>query len=180
MRTIFICLLAATVAALAQTNLPLPKVMPGQKTVITSDTALYDSNTRQLVYLGNVLVVDPRIHLTCDRLVVDVPEQGERLSRLSAETNVVVDFADENGAQQQYHVTADNAVYSYGVLNLKTNETVTFSGVPGRLPLVTTKQGTMSAEQIIWDRAAGRIQFRGYHGELPSLTDTNSPSPLKL
>ena len=181
MRTILFLLVAACGgAAWAQTNLALPKGVPGQKTVITSDSGYYDNATRQLVYVGHVLVVDPRIKLQCDRLLVDVPEPGQPLKHLFAEateTNVVIDFVDEK--QQNYHVTAANAVYAYGVVNSVTNETVTFTGTPGHAPRVVTSQGIINSEPLVWDRVARRFIFNHYSMELQqSITDTNNTSPV--
>jgi lipopolysaccharide export system protein LptA len=182
MKTILILSLAVCAAASwAQPSSVLPKIVPGQKTEIWSKTGFYDNNTREQVFLGEVRVVDPKIKLTCEQLTVNVPEPGQRLSRLTAETNVVIDFVDEKSKDQKYHVTAAMAVYSYSVVNSVTNETVTFTGLPGKPPLVDTAQGTISSEPLVWDRAAGRFVFKDYHMQLnQSLTDTNGPSPLKL
>ncbi len=182
MKTILILLLAICAgASWSQTGSALPKTAPGQKTEIWSKSGYYDNNTREQVFLGNVRVVDPKIILTCEQLTVNVPETGQRLSRLTAETNVVIDFVDEKSKDQKYHVTAAMAVYSYSVVNSVTNETITFTGLLGKPPLVDTAQGTISSEPLVWDRAAGRFIFKDYHIQLnQSLTDTNGSSPLKL
>ena len=182
MKTILILLLAVCASAgWAQTGASLPKIAPAQKTEIWSKSGYYDNNTREQVFLGEVRVVDPKITMTCERLVVNVPEAGQRLSHLTAETNVVINFVDEKSKDQKYHVTAALAVYSYGVVNSVTNETITFTGLPGKPPMVDTAQGTISSEPLVWDRAAGRFVFKDYHMQMnQSLTDTNGSSPLKL
>ena len=182
MKTILILLLAVyAVAGWAQTGSLLPKIVPGQKTEIWSKTGYYDNNTREQVFLGDVRVVDPKITLTCERLTVDVPEEKKHLSRLTAETNVVINFVDEKNSTQKYRVTAARAVYSYTVVNSVTNETITFTGLPEQPPLVDTDQATITSEPLVWDRVAGRFNFFNYHIKLKqSLTDTNSASPLKF
>ena len=107
MKTILILLLAVyAVAGWSQTGSLLPKIVPGQKTEIWSKTGYYDNNTREQVFIGEVRVVDPKITLTCERLTVDVPEEKKHLSRLTAETNVVISFVDEKNSTQKHHVTA--------------------------------------------------------------------------
>ncbi len=179
MRTfLFLLLAACSGAAWAQVNLNLPKTAANAKTVITSDSGTFDNNTRQLVYLGHVVVLDPRITLHCDRLLVNVPEKSERLSHLSAETNVVIDFMDPE-KHETNHLTANIAIYNYKVVNSVTNETVTFTGTPGHPPRVVTAQGVINSEPLIWDRAANKFIFKSYSMELQqSITDTNSTSPV--
>jgi lipopolysaccharide export system protein LptA len=65
MKTILFLILAACSGAVwAQANLALPKDAATAKTVITSDSATFDNNTQQQVFLGNVVVVDPRCIVT--------------------------------------------------------------------------------------------------------------------
>jgi lipopolysaccharide export system protein LptA len=179
MKTILFILLAVGSGAVwAQTNLALPKNPASAKTVITSDSATFDNNTQQQVFLGNVVVVDPRITLYCHRLLVIVPKKGERLSHLTAETNVVIDFVDPE-KHETNHLTANIAIYNYAVVNSVTNETVTFTGTPGHPPRVVTAQGIINSEPLIWDRAANKFIFKSYSMELQqSITDTNSTSPV--
>jgi lipopolysaccharide export system protein LptA len=182
MKAILIMMLAAASATVwAQGNLAmpspsLPKGVSTQKTLITSDTGSFDNNTRQLIYIGHVVVTDPRIKLQCERLTVNVPENNQRLSRLSAETNVVIDFTDEK--QQAYHVTSANALYEFSVVNNVTNETITFTGLPGVKPRVVTAQGTIKSEPLVWDRVARKFIFNGYEMEMNSVTDSTNGSPM--
>jgi lipopolysaccharide export system protein LptA len=104
-----------------------------------------------------VLVADPKIRLKCEQLVVDLPEAGQHLSHVAAETNVVIDFTDEKGAA--YHVTAANAVYSYNVLNATTNEAIVLTGAPK----VETADATITSEPLTWDRTTGHFIFSNPH-----------------
>ena len=148
-KILFLLMLAGCGIARAQTN------APSQPTLINSDSADFDLNARRAEYRGHVEVIDPKIKLDCDWLVVDLPAAGAHLNHVSAETNVVIDFLDEKG--DKYHVTSDKAVYAYGVENAVTNETVTFTGSPK----VVTAEGTISCEPLIWDRAKGHFKFGG-------------------
>jgi|SRR5665213_1073467 len=154
MKKILFLLMAAGCGIMwAQTN--APDKTPAQPTLVNSDSADFDLNTRRAEYHGHVEVIDPKVKLTCDWLVVDLPAAGAHLSHVSAETNVVIDFLDEKG--DKYHVTSDKAVYAYNLENAVTNETVTFTGSPK----VVTADGTISCEPLIWDRAKGHFKFGG-------------------
>lgn len=133
----------------AQTNAPIPT----HPTEVNSDKADFDLKHRRASYRGHVSVVDPRIKLTCELLVLDLPENGGHVSHVQAETNVVIDFTDEQ--TNKFHITSDKAVYAYKVVNAVTNETVTFTGNP----IVTTAQGTIYSEPMVWDRADGQLHF---------------------
>jgi lipopolysaccharide transport protein LptA len=111
----------------------------------------FDLNTHQAVYQGNVRVDDPQMKLTCTHLVVYLPESGGRPNRIVAETNVVIDFADEKS--QKMHATSDKSVYVYAIQNGATNETVTLTGNAK----VENAQGWLTGEPIVWDRASNHL-----------------------
>lgn len=182
-KTIFLLMAGWCGVVAAQTNEPAPATpatnAPAAKapTVINSDTADFDMTARQAVYRGHVTVVDPQLKLTCEQLVVNLPEAGEHLSHVQAETNVVIDFTDAKG--QTYHVTSARAVYAYKVEGVETNETVTFTGSPK----VETTQSTIESEPMIWDRTRNKFTFvapRMISKEgLEKLNGTNGPA-MKL
>lgn len=133
----------------AQTN---PTAAPAHApTRIDSDRVDFDLNTHQAVYQGNVRVDDPQMKLTCTHLVVYLPESGGRPNRIVAETNVVIDFADEKS--QKMHATSDKSVYVYAIQNGATNETVTLTGNAK----VENAQGWLTGEPIVWDRASNHL-----------------------
>jgi len=144
---------SALPATATATNLPAAKAKSRAPTEITSEAADFDMNIHQAVYRGHVNVRDPEVNLTCDWMVVDLPEKGSHLNHVLADTNVVVDFRDEKG--ETYHVTSARAVYDYKIVGVETNETVTFSGSPK----VVTSQSTIESEPMIWDRARNRFSF---------------------
>ena len=106
------------------------------------------------IYRGNVRVYNPQMKLTCELLTIESPEMNEgKFNRATAETNVVIDWVDDNGTN---HATADRAVYTYVLTNLatlpeqhwETNALVVLSGHP----YVTNKIGTWEGDPITWDR----------------------------
>jgi lipopolysaccharide transport protein LptA len=109
----------------AATNAPAqPAVLD-----INSDSWDFDQNMRQTVYHGHVRVTDAQMRLACEQLTAVFPtNQARHLERVLAETNVVIDFTDEQG--EKYHVTAAKAVYVYNVVNAMTNEVITLTGSP--------------------------------------------------
>ena len=137
--------------AWAQTNAPGAK--PHSPTEINSDAADFDLNIHQAVYHGHVQVVDPKVRMTCEWMLVDLPAGGEHLNHVVAVTNVVIDFIDQKS--QTNHVTAARAVYDYQVVNQVTNETVTFTGNP----VVEMPSMTIYSEPLVWDRAANKYHF---------------------
>ena len=130
----------------AQTNAP---ATPRATTRIDSDSVDFDMNTnaRTATYLGHVRVDDPQMKLTCAWLLADLPQGGGHINHIVAETNVVIDFADDKG--QTNHATSDKAVYDYNVQGTVTNETVTLTGNAQ----VENIQEMLKGEPIVWDRA---------------------------
>ena len=156
-KTIFLLLAVAGGLALAQTNAPAPQAPPHQPTEISSDSADFDLNIHRAIYRGHVSVIDPKVKMQCELLVLDLPAAGGHLQNVNAETNVVIDFTDESG--QTHHVTSARAVYAYNVAGAVTNETVTFTGNPK----VESAESTILSEPLVWDRAANKFHF---HNEI--------------
>ena len=126
MKIFFILLLAASCCVVrAQTNAPA-KTPAEEQVEITSKTWQFDGNTRQMIYLGSVVVTNAKAVLHCEQLTVDLPPDGSHPTNIVALTNVVIDALDEKG--QTNHITADRAVYTYSVVNLVTNEVIVFTG----------------------------------------------------
>ena len=144
----------------AQTNMPAPNTKPHPPTEINSDAADFDLNIHQAVYRGHVLVVDPQVKLSCEWMVVDLPQTNGHLNHVLADTNVVMDFTDSKG--QTNHITSDRAVYDYKVEGSLTNETVTFTGHTNCPPRVEYPDYTITSEPLVWDRATGHFRFTDY------------------
>jgi lipopolysaccharide export system protein LptA len=158
-KRIFLLLALSGGLALAQLNPPPPKLKAASQppTEISSDSADFDLNIRRAIYRGHVLVVDPKVTMQCELLVVDLPAAGGHLTNVLAQTDVVIDFIDERGKTN--HVTAAKAVYAYSLIGSVTNETVTFTGTPGEKPRVEYPDYTITSEPLIWDRAGNHFIF---------------------
>ncbi len=180
MKKIFLLLLSVCGGvASAQTNAPATNA-PTRPVImdITSKSLDFDQNLRQAVYHGPVLVTDPQVRLTCEQLTVTFPaKKGRHLEQVQAETNVVIDYTDEQG--EKYHVTAVKGVYVYNVVNSVTNETVTFTGSPK----VETTNGWLTGEPIYYNRVNGRkgsfhADNQQIHYEPPPTGTNTDASPL--
>ena len=171
---------AAGLAARAQSNTnaapPLLRI-----TDIYSDSADFDWLGHTTTNRGNVRVIASDMKLTCALLIADLSPSGWHLSRIVAETNVVLDAEDSNG--QPIHATGDRAVYIYNVENGVTNDTVTLTGNPQ--PQVVVPAGTNVADVIVWDRARKSYHWEGnYHfmsnPDYTRATATNKPTAPKI
>jgi lipopolysaccharide export system protein LptA len=172
MRTFFIFCVALGAGGFlkAQTNSPSAQTSPPSAqaespalvgTATNGSTEIRSDNggefyykLKTYIYRGNVRVDDPRMKLRCELLTVESPEMKEgKFNRATAETNVVIDWVDENGTN---HATAAKAVYTYVLTNLatlpeqrlQTNAIVVLTGNP----VVTSQRGVIKWDPIIWDR----------------------------
>jgi lipopolysaccharide transport protein LptA len=173
-------LVAGLSYASAQTNLNSPANHPGEPKVsrgpikINADgPTVFDLNHHYVTYTENVVVTDPQMKLTCEWLEANLPANGERMTNIVAQTNVVMDFTDEKG--QKTHATGDRAVYYFHVENGVTNETVTLTANPPGKPKVEQAQNTMTGDAIIWDRTTDQVRVTG-HFKGAYWPNTNSPA----
>ena len=140
------------------------------------------------VYRNNVRVDDPKMKLTCELLTVEAPEVGQgKFNRAIAETNVVIDWIDQQGLKN--HATAEKAVYTYALTNLavlpatqwQTNALVVLTGNP----IVTNPQRRFEGDPLIWDRVRDIVSSPNFHEmkiyqnetNKNSLFDTTAPKP---
>ena len=154
---------------------------PRPPTVIEADgPADFDLTHHQVIYRRNVRVDDPDMKLRCEWLAADLPQAGGRVNHIVAETNVVIDFADEKG--QPYHATGDKVVYFYQVQGGVTNETITLTGNP---PQIEDALGTQTGDEIIWDRVNNRLSIPrnakmvSHQNLNGAVSGTNSPPVIK-
>lgn len=168
---------AGQILAPMTTNAPAEPKPPRGPTVIEADgPADFDLTAREVIYHDHVRVDDPEMKLTCERLTANLPEAGERMTNIVAETNVVIDFSDEKG--RPVHATGDKAIYCFRVQDGVTNETVTLSGNPQ----VENALGTQTGDEIVWDRANNRITIPRnarmvFHQNLNSAMSGTNPPP---
>lgn len=176
-----IVLAAATAGAPAQTNADAA----ANVTTISSDNVNFNMNLHTAIYRGNVRVEDPQMKLTCELITASLPPSGGRPNHIVAETNVAIDFTDEQG--QTNHVTSDKAIYDYSVENGTTNETALFTG---HAKAKIAHGVIITGEPLVWSRANGfsatnevMIFPQGFDGLKPKtnlpLTNTNQSSAPK-
>src|SRR6185312_16254537 len=124
----------------------------GQTTILSDNGGEFYYKLKTYIYRGNVRVDNPQMKLTCELLTIDAPEfEDGKFNRAVAETNVVIDWVDENGTN---HATSQKAVYTYIFTNLAklpekhyvTNCTVVLTGSP----VVVGSRGTMRWDPIVW------------------------------
>jgi lipopolysaccharide export system protein LptA len=164
------------ILALVTTNAPTPKPPSHPETLIEAEgPADFDLGGRRVIYHEHVRVDSANMKLTCEWLAADLPQTGNRVTNIVAETNVVVDATDAKG--QKMHATGDRAVYVFNVENGVTNETVTLTG-NARLE---NAQGWLTGDSIVWDRVHERLSVPSnpkmiFHQALASAESvTNSP-----
>ncbi|HEV2692141.1 MAG TPA: LptA/OstA family protein [Verrucomicrobiae bacterium] len=153
---LFLILAAVCLPAWAQKG--AAKSTNAAPTEISSDSAVFDNNTRRLIYTGHVLVVDPKVVLHCATLTVDLPPEGQsRPTNIVAETGVNIDYVDEKGTTN--HLTANKAVYTYHVIGGVTNGTIVFTGTPGNPPKVQNPQFSVVSEPLVRDLVTDKYHF---------------------
>jgi lipopolysaccharide export system protein LptA len=165
------------ILALVTTNTPASKPPSHPETLIEAEgPADFDLGGRRVIYHEHVRVDSANMKLTCEWLAADLPQTGNRVTNIVAETNVVVDATDAKG--QKMHATGDRAVYVFNVENGITNETVTLTG-NARLE---NAQGWLTGDSIVWDRVHERLSVPSnpkmiFHQALASTDNgTNSPA----
>jgi lipopolysaccharide export system protein LptA len=173
-----IALMAVTAGAAARAqSSTITAPQPLRATDIYADSMVFDGNGHTVTYHRNVRVIAPDMKLTCALLVADLPPSGGHVSRIVAETNVVIDFLDGKG--QTNHATSDKAIYDYNMQGTLTNETVTLTGHAS----VTNAQGSwIKGEPITWDRVNNRVSAPNEQMSIKQNTSsvmgsTNSPAP---
>lgn len=171
------CALTRAAGNVASTN------APQQQVEITSDSGRFDGKSSQMTYLGNVYVTDNlKAQLHCNKLTISLPPEGGHPTNVVAETDVMIDYVDGKGDTN--HVTADRAVYAYGIVTngtlIVTNETVTFTGGKPK-PKIINSQGVILSEPLVYDAIANQFIFSHYesHFNIKS-SDTTNSSPFHI
>jgi len=126
------------------------------QTDVYSDYATFDTKSGLIIYLDHVRVVDPQLHLTSAILTVQLTQGGapNQLDHIVAETNVIMDFIDENG--RTTHATSEKAVYTR-ITEPATNELLTLS----INPRLETTNGWATADVFVMNRTTGKIHGTG-------------------
>lgn len=133
-----VCLLGAFFLSSA---LPADEKAPVEHvTEITSDKLFFDYEAKEAVFIGNVVVTDPDLQLTADKLVVTMTADDE-IEKLDAEGNVEI-------RMEGLHSRSGKAVYS-----LKEAKVVLTDR-----PQVSREGSVMQAEKITYWRLENRME----------------------
>lgn len=158
-----------TPAASSATNAPARPAR--EKVTINSDVLQADFAHRVTTYQDHVSVTGDQWKMTCEWLMANLPEHGEHITNIVAQTNVVGDFQDEKN--QRWHVTGDLGVYAFHILNGVTNETVTLWGNPARIE-EGPDTNTMVGNVIIYNLMTKFVTMSNVTSTF--FTGTNSPT----
>lgn len=168
---LLVCLPGVALAG-TQTNSP---AVPGvtQEIGLHSGRARFSGDTRQVVYWDHVVVTNWQGRLTCERLTIDLPSNGDsQPTNAVAETNLDLVCFDKRG--ETNHTVADKGIYTYGVVNAITNKMLTFTG---HVTNTTTKYWT-TGEPITYNMITGDWDF-GTNYEFHSIGTNSSPFNIK-
>jgi hypothetical protein len=174
---LWLLMMAAAAIAVAQTNgvVPTNAVAPLNTTATTNaiskdatnhtfslswDHGTFDGKSLQVVGYGHVLITNAQLTLTCERITVDFPAEGEgdHPTNAIAETNLDIVSVDSKG--ETHHLTCDKGIYSYGVTKgIITKELYTFTGHC----LDTSGGKTVTGEPMIWDNIRQTLHIDNFH-----------------
>lgn len=169
MKLLFFALFAALAAGLhAEEALLTATQSTNIETHISSKTAVFQHTERQVIYRGDVVVEDPRVHITCDTLTARLPATGKRVDSIIAESNVVMLVPDKGTTNR---ATADKAVYTFSINAGVTNEVLELTGSPA----IERPDGTLTGTKITWDRLKDTVTADNQH---MTFRGTNVPAGL--
>jgi lipopolysaccharide export system protein LptA len=109
-------------------------------TEITSDKLFFDYEEKQAIFTGNVVVTDPDLQLTADKLVIYMTQEDE-IDTLDAEGNVEVKM-------EGLHSRSGKAVYTLGDGKIILTDS----------PQVSREGSVMQAEKITYWRLENRME----------------------
>jgi lipopolysaccharide export system protein LptA len=173
-------IIASTNATLAatETNHPAASHTREKITIHSEGPYQMDLNNRWITYQDRVCVIDRQMVMTCEWLMANLPQPGEHITNIVAQTNVVGDFVDDKN--QKWHVTGDKGVYAYHVQNGVTNETITLTGNPPEIE-EGPATNTMTGDAIIYNLITKKVRIENptsvfwYETNAPAGTNSLAP-----
>lgn len=121
-------------------------------TVITSDRLIYDYRQKFALFETNVVVVDPRIKITADKMTVFF-SASNKVTHIKCEHHVTISQADKSAR-------ADLATY-----DVASGDIV----LTGGKPEVWSGKNKLSGDPIVFNRDRNTVRVEGT-GEKPRLT----------
>ena len=174
-----------TFAVWAQTNAVVkqpPAKKPAEQDVGITSLApmIYNQLKGTLIYSDHVVITNVQGNLICERLTIDLPPQGSKSNQVTnavAETNVIINIYKDGDTN---HITCDKAVYSYGVVNNITNQTITFIGPSTRPAMMENSKGMTTGEPLVWDNVNKQFSGTDAHTvfKMPADTGGSNSTPF--
>jgi len=157
MKLILSTLLAAFAVGLHAEDSIIPTAQSTNiETHIYATKAVFEHTAKKATYIGDVIVDDPRVHITCAILTAQLPATGKRIDSIVAETNVVMLIPDKGTTNR---ATADRAVYTFSINAGVTNEMLELTGSPA----IERPDGILTGTKITWDRARDTLSADNQH-----------------
>lgn len=132
---------------IASSGLAAPVSVPATEetvTVITSDRLLYDYKQKFALFETNVVVVDPRIKITADKMTVFF-DATNKVQQIQCEHRVTISQADKTAK-------ADQATYDVASGNIV---------LTGGNPEVMSGRNRMTGDPIIFNRDQNTVRVDG-------------------
>lgn len=147
-----------------------PNTGPAMSEVTCDSYSLQENHSR---FQGNVSVRNPQGRLWCDRLLVELSQRPDAVSRNAVaeglNRRVEIVWTDNQGLTN--FASSDKAEYYYSVTNAVTNELVKLSGNF----VITNPQRTETGPAIVWDRVHNTYYAPSLRS-VGTVTGTNLPS----
>lgn len=135
--------LKAALTLLAACSLWTARAAEDELTVITSDKLIYDYKQKFALFEGNVVVVDPRIKITADKMTVFFTASN-KVSAIKCEGHAVI---------QQTDKVAKAALATYDV----SSGDIVLTGSP----VVQSGKDTLTGDPIIFNRDRNTVRVEG-------------------
>ncbi|MDF3128068.1 LptA/OstA family protein [Kiritimatiellaeota bacterium B1221] len=119
------------------------KAVEERITEITSDKLFFDYEGKKAIFTGNVVVTDPDLQLTGDKLVVTMTADDE-IEKLEAEGNVEIKMEGlhSRSGKAEYLLTESKVILTEG-------------------PQVSREGSVMTADKVIYWRLENRMETVG-------------------
>jgi len=142
---------------------PVAASAPGlrEKTVITSDSLEFDYGRSIAHFLGNVVVVDPRVTIHCEELQVEFAEDNS-VDTVVAKRNVRIEQEDKLGTcDQAVYTAAAGSIVMTGKARLKRGRDIVLSKEIKIFVNSEKIQSDKRSKLVIFPESAQRVRKGG-------------------
>lgn len=157
---LFLVCVAVVLTFGVHTSFAVPGAASEENTVITSDKAVFDYGRSIALFSGNVVVVDPRVTIRCDKLQVEFTEENA-VKRVLAKENVRIEQEDKLGTcDQAIYTAASGAIVMTGRAKLRRGRDVASSR---EIQIFVNSEKVISEERtklVIFPETSQKAQVR--------------------